>query len=95
MFSLFASYTNGQTLRNIKQTTGIQNLDIDGFMSELIPLPPLEEQREIADSLEIKNTIFLKRLKQLSSYSELLKEYRQSIISSAVTGKVRVTEAML
>jgi type I restriction enzyme S subunit len=95
LFSLFASYTNGQTLRNIKQTTGIQNLDIDGFMSELIPLPPLEEQREIADSLEIKNTIFLKRLKQLSSYSELLKEYRQSIISSAVTGKVRVTEAML
>jgi type I restriction enzyme S subunit len=95
LFSLFASYTNGQTLRNIKQTTGIQNLDLDGFMSELIPLPPLKEQREIASFLEAENNLFLKRFKQLSNYIDLLKEYRQSIISSVVTGKLRVTEEMI
>jgi type I restriction enzyme S subunit len=95
LFSLFAGYINGRTLRNIKQTTGIQNLDLDGFMAELIPLPPLQEQSEIASILEVENKQFLKRLKQLLRYIDLLKEYRQSIISSAVTGKVRVTEEMV
>ncbi len=95
LFSLFAGYINGRTLRNIKQTTGLQNLDLDGFMSELISLPPLTEQREIASFLESENRVFLKRLKQLMRYIDLLKEYRQSIISSTVTGKVRVTERMI
>lgn len=95
LFSLFAGYINGRTLRNIKQTTGIQNLDLDGFMTELIPLPPLEEQREIACFLETENKVFLKKVNHLMRYIELLKEYRHSIISSTVTGKVRVTEEML
>ena len=92
LFSLFAGYINGRTLRNIKQTTGIQNLDLDGFMSELISLPPLEEQREIAGFLDAENKVFLKRLDHLVRYIDLLKEYRQSIISSAVTGKIRISE---
>jgi type I restriction enzyme S subunit len=95
LFSVFAGYINGRTLRNIKQTTGIQNLDLDGFMTELIPLPPIKEQREIASFLKTENKIFLKRLQQLMRYIDLLREYRQSIISSTVTGKVRVSEDML
>lgn len=55
-----------------------------------IPLPPIEEQREIEDYLiavveNIDNQISLKR--QIRS---LLAQYRKSLISEAVTGKFKV-----
>lgn len=48
VYSLHSSYLRGITERNIKQTTGIQNLDIDGFMEEEILVPPLNEQKLIS-----------------------------------------------
>jgi len=60
-----------------------------------LTLPPLSEQVEIRKFLSEneKNTRDMNfRLRQKIA---LLKEYRSSLISSAVTGKVRVTEDML
>jgi len=61
---------------------------------ELI-LPPLSEQQKIVEYLDeqtglIDNKVFIEEKRM-----ELLKEYRQSLISSVVTGKVRVTEDMI
>ena len=55
-----------------------------------LPLPPIKEQFEILKELNTK-------IKNLENYNRkyikkisLLKEYRQSLISSVVTGKKRV-----
>ena len=95
VFLLFSLYSVGTTVRNIKQTTGIQNLDLDGFMSEHIFVPPPNEQIEIAKKLRGSNNSIQTLINRNSNKINLLKEYRQSLISSVVTGKVRVTEDMI
>lgn len=40
--------------KHIKQTTGIQNLDSNSYLSESFFYPPLEEQQKIADFLDRK-----------------------------------------
>lgn len=45
-------YERGTTKRWIKQTTGIQNLDLGGLMSERVGVPSRDEQRRIADHLD-------------------------------------------
>lgn len=74
---------------------GQWDLSFDEFKSLKIILPPVDEQRAI-------HSMLIKRLKNNSRLSELeelkiekLNEYRQSLISSVVTGKVRVTEDMI
>jgi type I restriction enzyme S subunit len=61
----------------------------------VIPLPSIEEQREIELFLE-PETKKLDRLIYLENQRlDKLAEYRKSLISSVVTGKVRVTEDMV
>ena len=58
-------------------------------------IPPLQEQERISSYLEgtLEKLDFIseREIKRI----DLLKEYRQSLISSVVTGKVRVTEDMI
>ena len=74
---------------------GQWDLSFDDFKSLKIILPPIQEQKEI-------NFLLSKKLEHNKNLSELeklkiqkLNEYRQSLISSIVTGKVCVTESML
>ncbi len=95
VYSFWSKYKNGQTLRNIKQTTGIQNLDLLGFMSEIFILPEIEEQIKISKYLDNKIYNINNMIKKLDSKISLLKEYRKSFISSAVTGVIRVSEELI
>ena len=58
-------------------------------------IPPQNEQKEIKKNLTLK----LDNLEKISFLSqtkvERLKEYRQSLITSVVTGKIRITEDMI
>jgi type I restriction enzyme, S subunit len=56
---------------------------------------PQDEQIEIADKISRISLTTSKISDRLLNRINLLKEYRQSLISSAVTGKVRVTEDMM
>ena len=60
-----------------------------------VPIPPTKEQKDMTKQLD-------RKIKQIEEVMELEKarmslfsEYRQSLISSVVTGKVRVTEDMI
>ena len=64
------------------------------FQRFCIPLPPVDEQIEISNYIEKKITYSDVLIEKETHRIELLKEYRQSLISSVVTGKVRVTEDM-
>lgn len=95
VYLFYISYVGGMTVRNIKQTTGIQNLDIEGFLSEKIFLPPKEEQEQIQIFLDNSIKKILHLVRKHTDQLKLLTEYRQSLISSVVTGKVCVTEDMI
>lgn len=82
---LYSSYQNGYSKRNIKQTTGIQNLDITALLSETIAVPVIDEQIAIADYLDEKCADIDKIIATKKKTNELLKERRQSIITEAVT----------
>ena len=83
-------YQIGLTRKHIKQTTGIQNLDINSYFQERIPFPSLIEQTQIANFLNHK-TAKIDELRSNEQRSlELLKEYRQTLISEVVTGKLDV-----
>ena len=62
------------------------------FRSIEIPCPPLKEQAEIIQHLDVQNTKFDKLIDTQSQLIEKLKEYRSSIIFHAVTGKIDIRE---
>ncbi len=94
-YLLSSLYYAGVTVRNIRQTTGIQNLDLSGFMSELIPLPPLNEQSKLLNELEVSTRMINDIVEKSICEINLLREYRKSLISSAVTGKFKVLKEMI
>jgi type I restriction enzyme S subunit len=57
-----------------------------------ILLPPVNEQIEIANAIDSKLSAFRVLISKVNNQIEGLKEYRQSIISEAVTGKIDVRE---
>ena len=75
--------------------TAIPQITVSNVENKVITLPGKEEQKQIANYLDQKtqqiDTVVEKEEKRIS----LLKEYRQSLISSAVTGKINITEAMV
>lgn len=85
-----ALYEAGITMLSVKQTTGIQNLDAFWYLNELAPFPPREEQLRIAayieDEISKIDALAAKYRREL----DLLAEYRASLISHAVTGKIDV-----
>jgi type I restriction enzyme S subunit len=71
------------------------NLSNDDVLSNYVWLPNIEEQEEICQYIKKMVNVMDLSLKKLLKKINLLNEYRQSIISSVVTGKVRVTEDMI
>lgn len=71
--------------RSIKQTTGIQNLDADSYLSEYVPLPPLPEQRAIAAFLDRETGRLDALIEKNRRLIQLLQEKRAAVISQAVT----------
>jgi type I restriction enzyme S subunit len=88
LFALYlfdALYYNNINVRNIKQTTGIQNLDNTGFFGENISLPPSAEQLTIANYLDHQTQLIDRLLANKKAQAEKLKELRQIEINNAVT----------
>ena len=69
-----------------------QNIGMGVLSNIEIPCPSLKEQAEIIQHLDAQNTKFDKLISTQSQLIEKLKEYRSSIISHAVTGKIDVRE---
>lgn len=57
-----------------------------------VPLPPENEQREIAEYLSKKDNSISELIQETKSSIELLKEHRTALISATVTGKIDVRE---
>jgi type I restriction enzyme S subunit len=57
----------------------------------VFPLPPLKEQEQIVAFLDEKTSIIDKSISIEERRIGLLKEYRQSLISEVITGKIKVS----
>lgn len=70
LYAFYAARLTRITEKWTKQTTGIQNLDFGGFLSEYFPCPPAHEQDQIArdlDQLMSATQAQLRRLRSLVS----------------------------
>lgn len=69
-------------------TLPIINQEITGSL--LITVPPISEQQEIAKFLDKKCCEFDYGISKVQQQIDLLQEYKQSLISEVVTGKIKV-----
>lgn len=69
---------------------GVPHLTQENLKSVRIPLPPVEEQKMIADYLDVKCAEIDELIKVKQEKIETLKQYRQSLIFEAVTGKITI-----
>jgi len=90
LFLLYAMYSGGINSKYIKQNTGIQNLDIKHYLMEPVMIPNIEKQNDSVKKIKTrlhKLDLSSGGLEESISY---LKEYRSSLISSVMAGKVKV-----
>tara|TARA_Y100001968_G_scaffold84523_1_gene75651 strand:- start:3241 stop:4560 length:1320 start_codon:yes stop_codon:yes gene_type:complete len=90
LYYLFTSMTE-EFERNAIVSTQL-NLNVDRLGDIKIPKIPLNEQLKIVEVLDEKVNQFDLLIHKEIERSTFLKEYRQSLISSVVTGKIRITE---
>jgi type I restriction enzyme, S subunit len=79
-------YGHGQGVSNF----GRWRLQTDVFKEFPIPIPPTTEQIKIAEYLEEKNKQIDASILKITEFIKSLKNYRQSLIYEAVTGKIDV-----
>ena len=83
--ALWHRYIRGVTTRLEHQTTGIRNLDYDGYLSLPIPLPPLPEQRAIASMLDSVD----RAIEQKRHENTALDLLQTSAADALLTGRIR------
>jgi type I restriction enzyme S subunit len=90
-FLIHSDVIQFQLLKNTKKSTqgGIYMNDLKRFD---IILPSLTEQQQIVEYLDEQTGLIDKTISIEEKRIELLKEYRQSLISEVVTGKRKVVE---
>ncbi len=83
-------YANKVNYLFFNQTTGIQNLKVSAYLSQTLYAPELKEQKEIVDYLNKECDFYNKSIDKANHQINLLKEYKRSLITEVVTGKVKV-----
>lgn len=71
----------------------MDNLNTDILLSVPLMLPAVEQQDGILDAVEVLESESAKALRDVERSIDLLAEYRQSLITAAVTGEIDVTTA--
>lgn len=88
-----SNYRSRLTVRSIKQSTGIQNLDHVNYFNEAAALPPYSEQVAIANYLDRETAELDAAIADAREAIALSKERRAALISAAVAGKIDVRGA--
>lgn len=83
-------YHSGIVQRSIKQTTGIQNLDLSTYMNERLALPPLEEQALIVSSIGEATAEIDAAMDVARNEIALIQEFRTRLVADVVTGQLDV-----
>jgi len=68
-----------------------QDLNFENFRRVELPVPPISEQEEIGEHIDSAIRKMNEGTEQIQSQITKLREYRATLIDSAVTGKIKVT----
>ena len=88
-----ALYKARRNLPFVKQTTGIQNLDSAGYLSQEVWVPAGIEQAAIARECEAQLSTVQHAVAVMGRQYDLLHERGQALVTAAVTGKIDATTA--
>lgn len=83
-FNAFLYFIKGN-YKHIKQTTGIQNLDVGSYLNECFVYPVYEKQKHIADFLDQKTAEIDETIAKKQRLIKLLEERKAILINQAVT----------
>lgn len=90
LYHYFIALDNRKALRPLYK--GLRKvIPLPAFMSMPLYLPPLSEQRAIVSYIEAQTANIDKLIDAYEQQVERVKEYKQRLISDAVTGKINVT----
>ena len=79
-------------LQHVFIQSTIQNISAEKYKELLISVAPLQEQMSIVTFIELKTKTIDKAIDAIQKQIDLVKEYRTSLISEVVTGKVDVRD---
>lgn len=85
-YLLASLYTDGRTRAAIKQTTGIQNLDLDALLDNTVSVPAVGIQRTIADFLDRETARVDALITAKRRLLDTLEERWQTVMWSAASG---------
>lgn len=84
-YLFFKLWTTRANVPFIKQTTGLQNLDVDEYLAQTTQVPPLDLQRDIANYLDRETAKLDAMISAKQELLEILAEKRRALITQAVT----------
>ena len=90
-YNFLAFFTKSQIDTCLLGST-FKRINVEEVKNLLICLPLLEEQKQIAQYLDQKTAQIDQQKAKIKQAIELLKEYRTSLITNAVTGKIDVSQ---
>lgn len=73
-----------------QQGGGREGLNFQAIKNFLVPLPPVSEQIDISEKVDEISTVIFKAVLETELQIKKLKEYKTTLINSAVTGKIKV-----
>jgi type I restriction enzyme, S subunit len=87
-------YTNSNLFNNWKEgifnKATIENIGADKYSQLMVVIQPLIEQKEILEKFKIDNEKITNAISLKQQEIEKLKEYKATLINSAVTGKIKI-----
>lgn len=86
------AYINEFIIRATGIVEGLIRLYTSQLFDISIPIPPENEQVEILRFVEVQAAVFESTIDLQEQQIEKLKEYKTTLINSAVTGKIKVTD---
>lgn len=89
-FVFYYGYVLGAWCKSNVNVSNFPAVDMDRFKVFKIPLPPLAEQKQIAEFLDSKCEKIDKAIALIEREIESIKEYKTSLIDNAVRGKINV-----
>lgn len=95
-FELLFLYTKSGVYESWKDSifnqATIQNIGADKYSTLQVPIPPINEQIKIVEMVNERVNELNYSIKRIVKEINLIKEYRESLISEAVTGKIDVSQ---
>ena len=92
IFLVYYFFAHNQYIKNMASASTLPILNQQKMGDIFVSLPNVSDQQKIINFLDSENLKFDNLISKQKSLIEKLKEYRASIISHAVTGKIDVRE---